>query len=112
MAGDGRPGSLREVATRSLAGEAFDPLLREFLDEFYGAAAGRAERLAAEPPAISPVHDAYLAATAEHLARRFGLPIPGWADEPGRFLRTPFFAGGLESLKATTPGRVLPRPVA
>ena len=53
-----------------------------------------------EPAQISPVRDAYLAATAEHLALRFGLAVPGWTDGPVRFLARPFFAGGLESLKA------------
>jgi hypothetical protein len=29
-----------------------------------------------------------------------GLPIPPWVEQPQRFLDKPFFAGGLESLKA------------
>ena len=32
-----RPSSLAEVARETLAGHKFDPLLREFLDEFYTA---------------------------------------------------------------------------
>lgn len=97
----GRPASLAEVANRHLAGEPFDPLLREFLDAFYsGSPESRPGRLDAEPPSIAGVHDAYLAAVGEHLARRFGLPIPAWTEGPERFLRVPFFAGGLESLKA------------
>jgi len=31
---------------------------------------------------------------------RFKLAVPPWVDEPYRFLVKPFFAGGLENLKA------------
>ncbi len=96
-----RPATLQEVATRTLAGEAFDLLLREFLDTFYSA---KPETMAAAigsaPASIGAVHDAYLAAVAEHLALRFGLEVPRWTDGPERFLAEPFFAGGLETLKA------------
>jgi hypothetical protein len=96
-----RPATLKEVAARALAGEPFDPLLREFLDTFYLAdAQGRAAAIRDEPAAVDAIRDAYLAAVAEHLALRFGLTIPPWSDEPQRFLTQPFFAGGLESLKA------------
>jgi hypothetical protein len=96
-----RPAALDVVAVRTLGGEPFDPLLREFLDEFYGGNSDmRARAIAAAPARIAPIHDAYLAAVAEHLALRFGLPVPQWVEEPDRFLTKPFFAGGLESLKA------------
>jgi len=96
-----RPAALDVVAVRALGGEPFDPLLREFLDEFYGGSLDtRARAIAAAPARIAPIHDAYLAAVAEHLALRFGLPVPQWVEEPDRFLAKPFFAGGLESLKA------------
>jgi hypothetical protein len=100
---DKRPRTLHEVARRSVAKEdSFDRALREFLDSFYLAPADeRAASIAEEPKRISATHDAYLAAVAEHLARRFDLPIPAWTEEGGRFLHEPFFAGGLESLKAT-----------
>src|SRR5947199_10324090 len=97
-----RPAALDVVAVRTLGGEPFDPLLREFLDEFYGGTSDtRARAIAAAPSRIAPIHDAYLAAVAEHLALRFGLLVPPWVEEPDRFLTKPFFAGGLESLKAT-----------
>ena len=96
-----RPTSLEDVAARALSGEAFDPLLREFLDLFYGGSAdGMASAIACAPARIGAIHDAYLAAVAEHLALRFGLAVPLWVDEPHRFLSKPFFAGGLEDLKA------------
>jgi hypothetical protein len=96
-----RPATLEEVAARTLGGEPFDPLVREFLDTFYGSNSDMMVRAIRGTPArIDPVHDAYLGAVAEHLALRFGLPVPQWVEEPHRFLAKPFFAGGLETLKA------------
>jgi hypothetical protein len=96
-----RPITLQDIAVRTLTGDPFDLLLREFLDGYYGAdAKTRAAAINAAPAALDAIHDAYLAAVAEHLALRFGLPVPRWTDEPGRFIVEPFFAGGLETLKA------------
>jgi hypothetical protein len=96
-----RPATLEEVAARTLDGEPFDPLLREFLDTFYGGHSDtRVRSIGGTPARIDPLHDAYLAAVAEHLALRFRLPVPQWVEEPHRFLVKPFFAGGLENLKA------------
>jgi hypothetical protein len=96
-----RPTTLEDIATRVLGGTPFDPALREFLDEFYNGSLETMKHAIACPPArIGTVHDAYLAAVAEHLALRFGLPVPAWVEEPSRFLARAFFAGGLESLKA------------
>jgi hypothetical protein len=96
-----RPATLQEVAARTLGGEPFDPLLREFLDTFYSSNSDMMARAIGGVPArVGLVQDAYLAALAEHLALRFGLPIPQWVEEPHRFLVKPFFAGGLETLKA------------
>ena len=98
----GRPESLLEVSCRSAAGtQAFDPALREFLDEFYSNEQRRARSLQDEPLLLDDVKDAYLAAVAEHLASSFGLAVPPWAEGHGRPLRRAFFAGGLESLKAS-----------
>jgi hypothetical protein len=41
-----------------------------------------------------------LAAVAEHLAKSYRLPVPEWTETQGNDLHQPFFAGGLESLKA------------
>ena len=59
-----RPASLDDVAARALSGEAFDPLLREFLDSFYGQGVdGMASAIARAPARIGTIHDAYLAAS-------------------------------------------------
>ena len=64
-----RPATLDEVAVRALRGEPFDPLLREFLDTFYGSNSDMMGcAISAAPARIDPVHDAYLAAVVEHLA--------------------------------------------
>ena len=98
-----RPKTLQEVARRTAAQEdSFDRSLREFLDSFYLAPTDQREAaIADEPEELTATQDAYLAAVAEHLARRFDLAIPVWTDHGNRFLHRPFFAGGLESLKAT-----------
>jgi hypothetical protein len=97
-----RPRSIAEISQRAKAApKAFDPAAREFLDSWQ--MMSRAERetaLACEPDRIGSVEDAYLAALAEHLALDARLPVPSWTEEACRFLSEPFFAGGLETLKA------------
>ena len=95
------PHTLHEVSARAASGEhAFDAALREFLDYFYANPAEREASLCAQPMKLDDLRDAYLGATAEHLARCNGLAVPPWAETYGLALRRPFFAGGLESLKA------------
>lgn len=97
-----RPGSLAEAAELARAGrQGFEHALAEFLDEFY-AHPDRRQAMIADPPPAMPerLHDAMLGAVAEHLARRWGLRVPGWAEEQHRFLRAPYFATPLEDLKA------------
>jgi hypothetical protein len=95
-----KPRSLAEVVRRVRAGEQkFDPSFREFLDSFYTDAESRQHAIEEQPASIDAIHDAYVAAAAEHLARVYGLPIPEWSEIHGNGLREPFFAGGLESLK-------------
>jgi hypothetical protein len=90
-----RPGTLAEVSRRVLAGQqAFDPALREFLDEFYAHPGRRQEALHDEPDLIEQVKDAYLAATAEHLASAYGLEMPLWVDPHGRPLKRAFSLAG------------------
>ena len=97
-----RPLSIAEVAERASAGvQDFDLAVREFIDSWQSMpASSRAESLVEEPVAVGGVRDAYLAALAEHMAGRDRMEAPAWTEKPDRFLREPFFAGGLESLKA------------
>jgi hypothetical protein len=95
-----KPATLEEVVRRVKAGEQkFDPSLREFLNSFYANPDSRRPAIDQRPASIDAVHDAYVAAVAEHLARVYGLPIPEWSETHGDGLREPFFAGGLQSLK-------------
>lgn len=99
------PKTLAEVAEWTARGESFDRSLANFLDHFY--AAPNAQALAAPPPLLSPaggegahVQDAYLAATAEELARTFALAAPTWIDADARKLQHPWFASPLAALRA------------
>jgi hypothetical protein len=46
-------------------------------------------------------YDALLAAIVEHVCARDRLPVPGWVEEPSRFLETWWFVAGLRSLHAS-----------
>jgi hypothetical protein len=54
-----------------------------------------------EEPGLTGVafHDAYVGAVGEHLARRWGLDIPAWTDDPRRFLDEPHFPDYMELAK-------------
>jgi hypothetical protein len=96
-----RPASLAEVARIAREWPAdFDLAVAEFLDEFYTRPDQRQAMIEEAPAALGGTRDAWLGAIGEHLARRWGLAIPAWTDQPFRFLAAPVFAGGLESLKA------------
>ncbi len=100
-----RPKTLAEVAQLAAAGDSFDRCLANFLDEFYGAPAATAlsptpELLAPQLGELGRVQDAYLAATAEHLACAHGFPIPAWVGTEDRKLRRPWFASQMASLRA------------
>jgi hypothetical protein len=100
-----RPKTLAEVAQLAAAGDSFDRCLANFLDGFYPAP--NAQALADEPALLAPalgelgrVQDAYLAATAEELARAHQLPVPAWVDAEERKLHRPWFASSLAALRA------------
>ena len=100
-----RPTTLAEVAALTLQGDSFDRCLANFLDHFYAAPDAKAltempALLASGCGDIGRVQDAYLAATAEELARRFSLPVPTWPADPGRALHRPWFASPLAALRA------------
>jgi hypothetical protein len=81
--------------------------LGDLLDDFRlrCATSGEREALVRDTPTLLEGNghadaDAYLAAVVETLCREAGMPPPLWTDSPDRFLSRPWFAGGLESLKA------------
>jgi hypothetical protein len=103
-----RPATLREVSDESRSYEEFGQNLKDFLHEF--AAARRRglplePMLAAEPPLLAAgfsegsICDAFLAATADHLARTSGFRTPEWALKPGRVLENPWFSDPLPALR-------------
>ena len=99
-----RPKTLAEVAQLTIDGDSFDRCLANFLDEFY--ATPNETALAAQPVLLAPifgepgrVQDAYLAATAEELARARKFSVPLWTDEATRKLQRPWFASPLAALR-------------
>lgn len=100
-----RPESLAQVAARTAAGDSFDRCLSNFLDGFYAAPAAAA--LEAEPSLLASrsgetgrLQDAYLAATAEELARGYGFPSPRWTAGESRVLHRPWFATPMAAVRA------------
>lgn len=94
-----RPRSLDEVVRDAENTEDIGVNLADFLDHVNGLA-GRpaasvrvAAALRKEPPRTGDaVQDAYLAAVAAHLAHRWRLRVPAWADQDCRRLEHPWFA--------------------
>jgi hypothetical protein len=100
-----RPQTLSEVAELTIAGDSFDRCLANFLDGFYASPSVLA--LTAEPRLmarsqgdVGHVRDAYIAATAEELARQYQLASPEWAASGKRALHRPWFASQLSALRA------------
>ncbi|MBI5582718.1 MAG: hypothetical protein HY892_02745 [Deltaproteobacteria bacterium] len=89
-------------------GEDFpDAVLGDFVDDFRLRAKNSEEKatLVHEEPervAVEGYRDvnAYLAGVAETLCREAGLTPPAWTEKSEYFLPEPWFAGGLENLKA------------
>ena len=109
-----RPHTLAEVAKLAAAGDSFDRCLANFLDDFL--AAPTAAALTPAPVLLAPVHgepgrvqDAYLAATAEELARAHQFPLPAWTADDSRKLHRPWFASPLAALRTVL---LLESPVA
>ena len=94
-----RPTSLKDAADRIIQGTSPLIALNEFLDEFY--LSTERQGMIDEEPGLTGVgwQDAYLGAMAEHLARRWGLAVPGWVDDPRRFLDKPYFVENLQLMK-------------
>ncbi|MFM8810418.1 MAG: hypothetical protein ACKOJB_16220 [Chthoniobacterales bacterium] len=74
------------------------------LDDFRAHCRTPQERMAlvSEPPVSTGQAETgpYLAALAESLCREFDMRPPAWTEQPDYYLKRPWFAGGLESLKA------------
>ena len=84
--------------------EPFYGEIGNLMDDFRAHCSTAQERMAlvSEQPFSSgqPETDAYLAALAESLCRECGMCPPAWTEQPDYYLKRPWFAGGLESLKA------------
>ncbi len=96
-----RPSTLVEVAAAAtIDTDAFQSTLAGFLDDFYMNVDRRQAMIDVEPPFTSvEIHDAYLGAVAEHLARRWGLEVPAWTRSERRRLHRPRFMTKIEALK-------------
>jgi hypothetical protein len=97
-----RPTSLKEAVDHIIGGKNWVDAISEFLDEFYPSSPSERQRMIAEEPGLTGVafQDAYVGAVGEHLARRWGLDIPAWADDSRRFLDRPYFPEHMELAKA------------
>ena len=85
-----RPGTLAAVALRTAVDGDWCHHLNEFLDDFYGADLDlhrQAAMIGEAPELLGEARpDAILGAAGEHLARRWGLPIPRWVRHEARYL--------------------------
>ncbi len=98
-----RPKSLVELVERAQVQGDWEHHLREFLDAFYALDGDLARQGAsiADPPDLlgQAKADAFLGGTGEHLARRWGLPIPAWVTEEARYLHTAMFVPDEKALR-------------
>jgi hypothetical protein len=103
-----RPSSLHEVAAESATYREFGYNLKDFLHEFALAKQRRLplhSLLELEPPFLSSrfeegkICDAFLAGTADYLARTNRIPTPVWALKPERVLEIPWFSEKLPSVR-------------
>lgn len=66
-------------------------LMHDLPRRFHQASPERQRAVLLERPEVTGTRwDALLAAIVEHIARLHGHPIPGWVNEPERFLDTPW----------------------
>ena len=98
-----RPLSLTAVVARARVEGDWEHHLRDFLDAFYAAdgdTARQAAFIAEEPGRLGrPEADAFLGGVGEHLARRWGLPIPGWVRAGDRYLTKALFVPDERALR-------------
>jgi hypothetical protein len=97
--------TLKQLAEQVRDGSPLEIELGDFLDAFYRRPT--TEAVCDEPALLSEAYphgliiNAFLAATAEHLCRRFSLPIPNWVFKRCRYLEQPYFALKAPSFRAT-----------
>ena len=93
---DPRPATVAEIAERAATPADFAAAWREFLDRFYAepsaVAVKESPRLLRAILADDGYADAFLAAMAAQLARRYRFPVPDWTAAPERYMTDPFFA--------------------
>jgi len=100
-----RPTTLRDIAERSASLADFGRHLRDWLHELrrVSSRTQAAASIADEPARLRKrfpeghVADAWLAAYAEHLAGKVGIPAPEWAFAPWRTAAEPVFDEGGDS---------------
>lgn len=90
------PWTLSRLVERVRAGEDLPFATREFLDDLYWAAGADGPEAAAplvadEPALLDDRADAFVAALAEHFATLYGFTVPGWVEDPERFLHRFWF---------------------
>jgi hypothetical protein len=76
--------------------------IANFADDFRRASLEQKLKMV-EKPALhfnKRIENSYFAACVEYLCLESHIPMPGWIHKKQYFLKEPFFAGGLESLKA------------
>lgn len=99
-----RPDTLIEVAERGAMDGDWEHHLLEFLDAFYardGRGSIQAGMIAREPGPLGDVRaDAFLGGVGEHLARRWGLPIPRWVRSDARHLAEAWFVPDRAGMRA------------
>ena len=112
-----RPRTLAEVAARTRESPDWRHHLDEFLDAFYladGDPPQQAAMIAEAPDLLGEARaDAFLGGAGEHLARRWGLPIPPWVRDEARYLTEALFEpdrpGFRDYLICTSPVSFRPR---
>jgi hypothetical protein len=100
-----RPQTLAEVAAIAVENKSeFAMALDEFVDEFYLDHPDKeAQQRRIDPvpePVGDPLIDAWIGASGEHLAQRWGLRVPGWTERAAHFaLEDPCFLPDSRALR-------------
>lgn len=83
------------MARRAASDPDWEHHLRDFLDAFYAwdGDRGRQAAMVADEPALlgDARADSFLGGAGEHLARRWGLPVPAWVRADARHLAEAWF---------------------